>query len=874
MPNETAKMTPRAEKLMDLYLSAKSSADIEFPYWYTRRYMELDNEIPVVRRALALKEAFSRLTPVIFPGELIAMQKTAYYRGSFPMPWLSESYFMAKEDELYKEALKSGASSADEYSKFGSGGGNVTQSSGKTVSIAGKFGMRQEEVPALLKLAKLWQGKSVQDVALRYEKLVPDYETKENIMRAIVCMFDSGYTLPQGREVINYYYPLQHGFDGIIKIAREMADKTAGRADGDGLTGMNRLYNYEAVIRAIEGVQNWILNYAGQARRLEKLSTDKKQKLEYRQLARRLENIAHKPPASFLEAVQLCWTIHIAALNEDAISGLSPGRLGQVLYPFYRHDIDSGALTPRQALEILECQRIKFTCIDCFASAGVVGGVLSGNTFNNLSLGGLAADGGPACNELEELLIEAGMTCKSTQPTLSLLYDDKLPEPFVLKAAECVKTGTGYPAFVNNRTAMSFLLDQYRGEGMTVREASAWAIGGCLETSPGSWLELEYKGRKWSIPGGSGQPTSVGVHFISLPKILELVLNNGFDARARLQVFKPHGCKLGTYEELWRAFRNNMSKAVEVLALCNNIEHDVWRKNNTAVFNALLKPDCLAKGHLINELGYRYNATYNIESTGTVNLVNSLSALKKLVYDDKKYSLAEMKQALAENFGYLPAQEVNSYSLAEQKKKAGADKYAEIHSNCLRAPKYGNADEYADSVLKEWETWFTGECRGYESLYGFKMYACQISVSTHGAMGAATGATPDGRLAGTTFADGSMSAYPGTDKNGPFALFESAACWDHAQSQNSQMNIKLHPSAVAGKCGAKKLAELTRAYMRKGGFHVQYNIVDSQTLRDAQLHPENYRELLVRVAGFTQYWVEISKPIQDEIIARTEYKDA
>jgi 4-hydroxyphenylacetate decarboxylase large subunit len=154
------------------------------------------------------------------------------------------------------------------------------------------------------------------------------------------------------------------------------------------------------------------------------------------------------------------------------------------------------------------------------------------------------------------------------------------------------------------------------------------------------------------------------------------------------------------------------------------------------------------------------------------------------------------------------------------------------------------------------------------------MYACQISVSTHGAMGAATGATPDGRLAGTTFADGSMSAYPGTDKNGPFALFESAACWDHAQSQNSQMNIKLHPSAVAGKCGAKKLAELTRAYMRKGGFHVQYNIVDSQTLRDAQLHPENYRELLVRVAGFTQYWVEISKPIQDEIIARTEYKDA
>ncbi len=186
--------------------------------------------------------------------------------------------------------------------------------------------------------------------------------------------------------------------------------------------------------------------------------------------------------------------------------------------------------------------------------------------------------------------------------------------------------------------------------------------------------------------------------------------------------------------------------------------------------------------------------------------------------------------------------------------------------------KYGNDDPYVDTILKEWETWFCGMCRDHESLNAKPLYACQISVSTHAPMGMATIATPDGRLAGTTFADASMSAYPGTDRNGPYALFESATIWDHAMSQNSQMNLKLHPTAVAGLQGCKKLLALTQAYMRKGGFHIQYNVVDSKMLRDAQRNPDNYRDLMVRVAGFTQYWVEIGKPIQDEVIARTEYE--
>ncbi len=872
-PRESAgEPVSRAQKLRDLYYNCYSSASNEFPYWYTRKYAEHDGEMPVVRRALALKHAFSHLTPVIYPGELIVMGKAGYYRGSFPMPWLSEGYYMAKEDELYRAALERGSASADEVSKFGAGGGNVTKNFGGVVSIAGKFGIRQEEVPALLKVAREWVGKSVDDLGHKYEQMVPGYDIKEEIMKSVVCMFDSGYTLPQGREVINYYYPLRYGFDGLIQLAREKKAGVAGKAGGDGISGMNRLYNYEAAILVLEGVRDWVLNYAKEARRLEKMESDPLQKREYGEISECLEWIAVNPPRTFREAIQLCWTVHVAVLNEDAISGMSPGRLGQVLYPWFERDMEAGRLTEEEALELLECQRVKFTCLDCFASMGVVGGVLSGNTFNNLSLGGLTRDGAPACNRLEELILEAGGNCVTTQPTLTLLYDDKLPESFLLKAAECVKTGTGYPAFVNNRNAVEFLLKHYGPEGMTLEEARAIAIGGCLETSPCSWMPLELEGRNYWIPGGSGQPTSVGVHFISLPKVLELVLFDGVDQRTGARVFPPHGKKLESYGELFAQVKEYFAKAVEVLAMTNNIQHDIWRKNNMAVFNSLLKPDCLDKGHLINEMGYRYNATHNVETCGTANLVNSLAALKKIVYHEKKAGLEEMKEALLANFGFRTAAEVGSYSMEDQEKKEGGERFDRIHFQSLTAPKYGNDEPFADAILKEWEDWFCGMCYDYESLNAKPYYACQISVSTHAPMGAATIATPDGRLAGTTFADASMSAYPGTDRNGTYALFASATCWDQTRSQNSQLNMKIHPSAIKGNSGTKKLLELSRAYMRKGGFHIQYNVVDSRVLREAQRTPEKYRDLLVRVAGFTQYWVEIGKPIQDEVIARTEYE--
>ncbi|MCJ0372041.1 4-hydroxyphenylacetate decarboxylase large subunit [Clostridioides difficile] len=866
------KASKRAEDLLDVYYNTLSTADMEFPYWYNREYRKSDGDIPVVRRAKALKAAFSHMTPNIIPGEKIVMQKTRHYRGSFPMPWVSESFFVAQGEQMREEAKKLASNTADELTKFGSGGGNVTESFGNVVSIAGKFGMRKEEVPVLVKMAKEWVGKSVEDLGFNYEKMMPDYDLKENLMSTLICMFDSGYTLPQGREVINYFYPLNYGLDGIIEMAKECKKAVAGNASGDGLIGMDRLYFYEAVIQVIEGLQTWILNYAKHAKYLESIETDLEAKKEYSDLVEILEHIAHKQPRTFREALQLTYTIHIASVNEDAISGMSIGRFGQILYPWYEQDIEKGLITKEEVIELLELYRIKITCIDCFASAGVNGGVLSGNTFNTLSIGGLKEDGSTGANELEELLLEASMRCRTPQPSLTMLYDEKLPEDFLMKAAECTKLGSGYPAWVNNSNGTTFMMKQFADEGMTVEEARAFALGGCLETSPGCWKQLTLNGKTYSIAGGAGQSAGSGVHFIANPKILELVLMNGKDHRMNIQVFEPHNKPLDTYEEVIEVFKDYYKQAINVLERANNIELDIWRKFDTSIINSLLKPDCLDKGQHIGNMGYRYNATLNVETCGTVTMVNSFAALKKLVYDDKAFTIEEMKDAILNNFGFKDALEVGNYSMADQVKVDKTGKYDAIYKACLDAPKYGNNDLYADNILKNYEVWLSKVCEEAQSLYAKKMYPCQISVSTHGPQGAATLATADGRLSGTTYSDGSVSAYAGTDKNGVYALFESATIWDQAVVQNSQMNLKLHPTTIKGQQGTKKLLDLTRSYLRKGGFHIQYNVVDSETLKDAQKNPDNYRQLMVRVAGFTQYWCELGKPIQDEVIARTEYE--
>jgi len=858
------------KRLMELYYNLKVTADMEAPYWYNRTWWENDGDIIEVRRAKSVAACLSHMTPTILPYEKLVMQKTKHVRGAFPFPWVCASFFNAQAEALMNEVDAPAESEADAVSIVGAGGGNVTESYGNIISLAKKFGMRKEEIPVLVRTSEPWKGISIEELSDKYSKMTPGYDQFQKLAQAVIHMFDS-WAIPQGREVMNYYLPLEYGFDRIIQLCDEKMAEVMGEAGTDGDLGMSRGYYYAAMKEITKGLSAWCENYSKQAKYLASIETDAALKANYEKIAEVMHNVAHKKPANFWEAIQITLCCHLGVVNEDPQSGQSIGRLGQVLQPFYEKDVREGVMVDEEIIEILELYRIKITEIECFASAGVSGGVLSGNTFNNLSMGGQNADGLTAVTPLEYLIIEAGMRNKTPQPTLSVLYDEKTPEDFLMKAASCTKLGLGYPAWMNNQTGMNFMLRHYSPEGMNLEDARAWCLGGCLESAPGCFLPLEYDGKITKIPGGASPTCGTGVHFTALPKILELVLTNGLDTRTGKQVFPAHNKKLDSYETVVSQWKEYLELLITVTNPIMNIQMDLWRKYSMPAVNSLLKPDCFAKGKHIGTMGSRYNATINFESCGTITFINYLTSLKKNVYDDKKFTIEEMTDALLNNFGFKTAYETGVFSPDFRETTEKAAKYEEIFAACINAPKYGNGDKYADNILKDYQYYMFDMLPGYTSYYGKPLYMCQISVSTHGPQGFVTLATADGRLAGTTYSDGSLSAAAGTDKNGVYAIFESATVYDHSMEQNSQMNLKLHPTAVRGINGTRKLLDIVRAYMRKGGFHVQFNVVDSKTLRDAQHTPDKYRDLMVRVAGFTQYWCEIGKPIQDEVIYRTEY---
>ena len=863
--------SPRFEKLINIYYQMKNTIDMEIPYWYNRVWWENEGDVPEIRRAKAYGAALAHTTPTIWPGELLVMNKTKNWRGAFPFPWVDASFFNAQAEALLAEAEAPALSEADRMSVVGAGGGNVTESFGNVVSIAQKFGLRKEEVPILVKISKYWDNCSIEVITQKYSEAIPDYYKYKAYRDTVLVMFDS-WAIPQGREIINYYMPLEYGFDRIIEMCDEKIAEILGLAEnGDGLLGMSRGYYYMAMKEITKGLSAWADNYGKRAESLAECEPDPQQKKEYEDIAVVMHNIAHKQPSTFREALQLTFLCHLAVVNEDPQSGQSIGRLGQVLQPFYEKDLEDGTITEEEAIELLELYRVKITSIECFASSGVTGGVLSGNTFNNLSLGGLARDGLTAVTPLEYLIVEAGTRARTTQPTLSVLYDEKTPEEFLMKAARCCKGGQGYPAWMNNQCGMNYMLRHYHDEGMTVEDARAWCLGGCLESSPGCFLPLHYNGKTTWIPGGAAPTAGTGIHFTGLPKLLELVLTNGVDKRTGIKVFEPHNRELKTMDDIWDVWMDYMTELCDISLKVNNIQMDIWRKNNPPVVASLLKPDCFTKGQTLSNMGCRYNATINFESCGTVTFINAMASLEECLRREEVHARRD-DGCPGHNFGFKTAFETGVFSPDRREATDEAVKYEKIFTDCVNAPKFGNADPYVDDLMVHYEALMTALMPTRKSDYGKPLYMCQISVSTHGPQGAITLASADGRLAGVTYADGSVSPAANTDKNGIYAVFTSATCYDHSRNQNAQMNVKIHPSAVAGINGTRKLLDVIRAYMRKGGFHVQFNITSSKTLREAQKKPDDYRDLMVRVAGFTQYWCEIGKPIQDEVIYRTEYE--
>jgi formate C-acetyltransferase/4-hydroxyphenylacetate decarboxylase large subunit len=831
--------TPRTRALKQAFLDAQVLIDCEFTVLYTKGWRDNDGQPFPIRKAKALRYALENMTPAINDHELLVMQKTRRLRGAIPYTSYSQKFFKHLVEGSDKE-------SGDEATVAQGGGFAPKGRSG--IRQIGLFGIGEGDIAPLLEDCAYWEGRCIEDVSEAFlEENFPGNDFLRKCFQTFIFP-PSVVSIMEGRWIPAYDMVLEKGLRGIL---RECSEKIRG-AKPQGWEESERIIFWRAVAIACEGALAWAENYRRAALALAQSHPDPARRRELSEIAAILERVPAEPARNFREALQSAWAAHLLILIECPVVGLSPGRWGQMLYPYYKKDLQSGAVTPEQALELLEVMRFKFECVE-FVSPRSWSALASMNLFQHMVVGGLTREGKPAENELEFLILEAGMTYESCQPTLGILVDPKTSHDFLMKAAECTKTGTGYPAWFNNPAAVQHLLLTHQGEGVTLGDARMCGLGGCVE--------IQMQGNCHGICHPA---------FINQLKILECLLNRGADPRTNVQVFFDPGA-LESWEALWASWKKAQWEVVRCY-------EDYWsyvmachRHGQTLLFGSAFLNDCIEKGKDLDHNGARYNRTVTILCSGNVNVANSLAALKKTVYEEKRFTLEDVRRGMHSNFGYRRVDRESTFSFLEQEKEDG--RWEEMHRALLDAPKYGNDDDRADSIFADIWREYNAAVASQKSYLGLPWVPAALSISSHGPFGRVTGATPDGRLAGVTLADAILSPFPGTDVKGPLAMLRSAAKLDSAQMRSVQLNMKIHPAAIRGTSGSDNLIRMIRTYFDLGGYHIQFNVVDSRMLKDAQARPGKYRGLIVRVAGFSAYWVELSKAIQDEIIVRTEYEE-
>lgn len=829
--------TERGRKLKERLLNVRCMLDPQFSILYTEEWKKAEGEPLLIRRARAYKYAIENITPEIQPYELITMQKTRYMRGA--------PVYLPYSQKFYPHMIEKAEHLDDEVYDVGMGGGREHKEDNNIVQM-GIFAMKKEDEEPLITACKYWEGKCIEDESDKFLRdTMPEYKDLENAFNTVIYP-PSVVSIMEGRWIPAYDIAVEKGLEAVINECKENIKNTIPTTR----EVAEKIIFWRASILTCEGVIKWAQNYASKARLMAAEEIDEKRKAELLRMAETLEWVPAKPARNFYEGLQSAWTTHIAIALDGPIVGLSPGRWGQLLYPLYKNDIEAGTLKREEALELMELIRIKFSSEEYVAPRSWEA-LASGNLFQHMVVGGVDKDGKCSDNELEEIILEAGASMQTIQPTLGVMFNSKTSNRLLMKAAECTKSGGGYPAWFNNELCVQHLLQNHQEEGITIEDARDIGLGGCVE--------VQMQGTCHGIchPG-----------FFNEVKCFEILLNDGVDPRTGIRCFEGIG-KINTYEDLWNAWCEIESKFVKIYMRYWNYVMAVHREVNPLVMGSVLVKDCVKKGKPLDSNGARYNKSVTLLNSGMVNVANSMAAIKKLVFDDKKYTLSEIKEAIAANFGYERADKIGRFSMLEQKRIS--HDYDRIHRDILNAPKFGNDEDFVDEIfVKCWEH-YNEVCLSETTYLGLQWIPAGLSISAHGPFGRVCGATPDGRLAGVSLTDGILSATPGTDVNGPIALLQSGVKLDSIKMRSVQLNMKIHPNAVRGNEGSSKLIDLVRTYFEQGGYHIQFNIVDSTMLRDAQEHPERYRDLIVRVAGFSAYWVELGKPIQDEIIARTEY---
>lgn len=553
---------------------------------------------------------------------------------------------------------------------------------------------------------------------------------------------------------------------------------------------------------------------------------------ELRKIAEVCRWVPAHAPRDLQEAIQMYWFVHLGTVTElNGWDCMNPGHIDQHLYPFYQKGLKDGTLTRDKAKELISCFWIKFNNQPAPPKVGVTA-LESGtyNDFTNINIGGIDKHGNNAVNELSYIILEVQEELHELQPGLSIHVAKVNPDEFVMAGARVIRQGHGYPSCFNPDVYTKELMRQ----GKTEEDANEGGCSGCIEV------------------GAFGKEAYILTGYLNTPKILEITLNNGIDPvtgkKLGLETGDPRSFK--TYDELYDAYHKQMLYFVNMKLAVNNYIERMFSLYAPATFLSLFIDDCISKGKDYYSGGARYNTTY-IQCTGLGTITDCLSTLKKHVFEDRKFTMDEILSAVANNF-------------------EGKEKMRQFIIN--RTPFFGNDDDYADSIAVKVYDDLVDAIEGHPNTRGGKTQLNMLSTTCHNYFGSVCGASVNGRMAKFAISDGTSPAH-GADTNGPTSVIKSLGKLDQTKSGGTLLNVRFVPSLLKREEDLKKLVSLIRTYFNMGGHHIQFNIVDTQTLLDAQKTPEDYKDLLVRVAGYSDYFNDMTEQLQNEIIARTENEE-
>ncbi|MBQ2196605.1 MAG: formate C-acetyltransferase/glycerol dehydratase family glycyl radical enzyme, partial [Prevotella sp.] len=627
--------------------------------------------------------------------------------------------------------------------------------------------------------------------------------------------------------------------EGLLDVKRRIEDRISRLDYIYDPEATDKQQELEAMAISCDAAILFAERHAELAEKLASEEQDAQRKKELEKIADVCHWVPAHAPRDFWEAIQMYWFVHLGTVTElNGWDSMNPGHIDQHLFPFYKKGIEEGKLTRDEAKELLSCLWIKFNNQPAPPKVGVTA-LESGtyNDFTNINIGGVDRNGCSATNELSFMMLEIQEELHELQPGLSIHIAENTPDDFLIEGIKVIRQGHGYPSIFNPDTYIKELMR----DGKTLEDAREGGCSGCIEV------------------GAFGKEAYLLTGYLNTPKILEITLNNGFDPISGKQL----GPKTGdprlfeNFEQLYEAWHAQMVYFVNLKLSVNNYIERMFSLYAPATFLSLFIDDCIEKGRDYYSGGARYNTTY-IQCTGLGTITDCFTTLKKHVYEDHRYTMDQMLKALASNWGE---------NLDDASEKMNAEVMRQYIRN--HTPFFGNDDEYADTIAVRVYEDLVKAIDNRPNTRGGRTRLNMLSTTCHNYFGSVCGATPNGRMAYFAISDGTSPAH-GADSKGPSAVIKSLGKLDQTKSGGTLLNVRFVPNLLRRDEDLKKFASFVRTYFKFGGHHIQFNIVDTETLLDAQKHPDLYKDLLVRVAGYSDYFNDMTEQLQNEIIARTE----